>query len=68
MKDGTSDVAIKESVGLKPKMYSFFLDNSEHKKAKDILTTKYISKRMDMMDRLLVIRVNYITTVILITI
>ena len=94
MKDETTGIAIKESVTLKPKMYSFFVDNSEHKKAKDVnrnvvatishneykdvflnnkcikhlmnnkrhrigtykinsclvLMTKYISKKMDMMD------------------
>ena len=33
MKDETAGVAIKELVGLKPKMYSFFIDeSSEHKK------------------------------------
>ena len=33
MKDETAGVAIKEFVGLKPKMYSFLVDdNSEHKK------------------------------------
>ena len=33
MKDETAGVAIKELVGLKPKMYSFFIDESrEHKK------------------------------------
>ena len=37
MKDETGGVAIKESVGLKPKMYSFFVDdNSEHQKAKGV--------------------------------
>ena len=35
MKEETKVVAIKEFVGLKPKMYSFMVDdNSEHKKAK----------------------------------
>ena len=34
MKDKTGGVAIKEFVGLKPKMYSFLVDNNEHKKAK----------------------------------
>ena len=34
MKDETAGVAIKEFVGLKPKMYSFLVDDSsEHKKA-----------------------------------
>ena len=33
MKDETAGVAIKELVGLNPKMYSFFIDeSSEHKK------------------------------------
>ena len=33
MKDETDDVAIEEFVGLKPKMYLYFVDNnSEHKK------------------------------------
>ena len=35
MRDGTTDVAVKEFVGLKPKMYSFLVDDkSNHKKAK----------------------------------
>ena len=37
MKDETGGVAIEEFLGLKPKMYSFLLDdNSEHKKAKEV--------------------------------
>ena len=37
MEDETADVAIKEFVGLKPKMHSFLIDDSsEHKKAKDV--------------------------------
>ena len=37
MKDETAGVAIKEFVGLKPKMYSFLVDDSsEHKKAMDV--------------------------------
>ena len=36
MKDETGGVAIEEFVGLKPKMYSFLLDNSEHRKAKGV--------------------------------
>ena len=31
MKDETGGVAIEEFVGLKPKMYSFLIDNGEHK-------------------------------------
>ena len=34
MKDETGGVVIEEVVGLKPKMYSFLVENSEHKKAK----------------------------------
>ena len=34
MKDETRGSAIDELVALKPKMYSFFVDNSEHKKSK----------------------------------
>ena len=37
IKDKTGGVAIKEFVGLKPKMYSFLVDdNSEHKKEKGV--------------------------------
>ena len=36
MKDETGGVAIEEFVGLKPKMYSFLVDNSEHNKAKGV--------------------------------
>ena len=31
MKDETGSVAIEEFIGLKPKMYSFLVDNNEHK-------------------------------------
>ena len=34
MNDETRGVAIKELVRLKPIMYSFLIDNSEHKRAK----------------------------------
>ena len=34
MKGETGGVAIEEFVALKPKMYSFLVDNNEHKKAK----------------------------------
>ena len=34
MKDETGGAEIKTFVGLKPKMYSFLVDNSEHRKAK----------------------------------
>ena len=36
IKDETGGVAIKKFVGLKPKIYSFIIDNSEHKKAKGV--------------------------------
>ena len=37
MKDETAGVTIEEFVGLKPKIYSFLVDeNSEHKKAKSV--------------------------------
>ena len=37
MKDETGAVTIKEFVGLKPKIYSFLVDDSsEHKKAKGV--------------------------------
>ena len=37
MEDEKGGVAIEEFRGLKPKMYSFLLDdNSEHKKAKEV--------------------------------
>ena len=34
MKDEIGGVAIEEFVGLKPKMYSFLIDNNEHKNQK----------------------------------
>ena len=36
MKDETGGVAIEEFVRLKSKMYSFLVENSEHKKAKGV--------------------------------
>ena len=36
MKEETGGVAIEEFIGLKPKMYSLLVDNSEHKKAKSV--------------------------------
>ena len=36
MKDQTGGVAIEEFVGLKPKMYSFIVDNNEHDKTKGV--------------------------------
>ena len=35
-KSETDGVAIEEIVGLKPKMYSFLVENNEHKKAKGV--------------------------------
>ena len=41
MKDGTAGVAIEEFVELKPKMYSYLVnDNSENKKEKGIFLNK----------------------------
>ena len=37
MKDETGGIAIAAFAGLKPKMYSFLVDNSEHKTAKDVI-------------------------------
>ena len=34
MKDECDSVAFKKLVGLKPKAYSFLVDNNEHKNAK----------------------------------
>ena len=34
MKHETGSIAIKEFLGLKTKMYSFLIDNREHKKQK----------------------------------
>ena len=36
MKDETGGFANEELVGLKPKMYSFLVGNSDHKKAKGV--------------------------------
>ena len=36
MEDQTEGVEIEEFVGLRPKIYSFLVDNSEHKKAKGV--------------------------------
>ena len=36
MKDETRSVGIEEFVGLKPKIYSFLVDNNEHKKAEGV--------------------------------
>ena len=53
MKDVTKGVAIEEFVGLKPKMYSLLIDNSEHKKAKaanrNVVATVSHSEYKDML-------------------
>ena len=36
MNDETGGVAIEEVVGLKPKIYSFLVDNNKHKKEKGV--------------------------------
>ena len=36
MKDETGGVVIEECVGLMSKMYSFLVDNNEHKKVEDV--------------------------------
>ena len=36
MKDKSAEVAIEGFVGLKPKMYSYLVDNNEDKKAQDV--------------------------------
>ena len=53
IKDETDGVVIEEFVGLKPKMYSFLVDNSEHKKAKDMNRNVTIISHNDYKDVLL---------------
>ena len=43
MKNETGGVVIKELVGLKPKMYSFLVDNGEHTKAKGANKKAFLS-------------------------
>ena len=43
MKNYTGSVTIEKFVELKPKMYSFVVDNSEHKRAKGVNRNKYKS-------------------------
>ena len=44
MKDETAGAAIEEFVGLKPKGYSYLVDdNSEHKKAKDVSRNIFVT-------------------------
>ena len=54
MKDETAGVAIEEFVGLKPKTYSYLVnDNSEHKKAKcvnrNVVATRTHNKYKDVL-------------------
>ena len=41
MKDETAGVAFEYFVGLKPKIYSFLVDNSENKKAKGVMSNVF---------------------------
>ena len=52
IKEETRGLAIEEFVGLKPKMYSFFVDNSECKKAKDVNrnVTATISHKVELLN------------------
>ena len=43
MKNYTGSVTIEKFVELKPKMYSFVVDNSEHKRAKGVNRNEYKS-------------------------
>ena len=45
VKDEAGGVAIEEFVGLKPKMYSFLVENSQHKKAKDMNKNVFATTR-----------------------
>ena len=55
MKDETAGVAIKEFVELKPKMYSFLVDdNSEHKR----VSIKILLKEQEVGDDLSVCLLN----------
>ena len=54
MKDETAGVAIEEFVGLKPKTYSYLVnDNTEHKKAKcvnrNVVATRTHNKYKDVL-------------------
>ena len=44
MEDQTEGVEIEEFVGLRPKIYSFLVDNSEHKKAKGLNKNVVVTK------------------------
>ena len=56
-KDATAGVAINDFVGLKPKMYSFLVDDSsKHKKAKDanenvVVTISYNEYKNDLLKK-----------------
>ena len=44
MEDQTEGVEIEEFVGLRPKIYSFLVDNSEHKQAKGLNKNVVVTK------------------------
>ena len=44
IEDQTEGVEIEEFVGLRPKIYSFLVDNSEHKKAKGLNKNVVVTK------------------------
>ena len=44
MEDQTEGVEIEDFVGLRPKIYSFLVDNSEHKKAKGLNKNVVVTK------------------------
>ena len=44
MEDQTEGVEIEEFVGLRPKIYSFLVDNSEYKKAKGLNKNVVVTK------------------------
>ena len=46
MKDETGGLANEELVGLKPKMYSFLVGNSDHKKSKRREWKYYCNKKL----------------------
>ena len=49
MKDKTAGVAIEEFVGLKPKLYSYLVnDNSQHKKAKGVNRNLFVEMNIRM--------------------
>ena len=57
MKDETGGVAVEEFVGLEPKMCSFLVDNSEHKKAKGVNKNVVVIMNNEYKGLLLIINV-----------